>query len=204
MYVSDFHFVQSRKALEQVEQKRDMIWLLFNEITLAVVGGGGGAGLGRQIPALFSSSQLMVTWTKVIAIEVGNSDQFCMYFVFWVYLPWKAVGFCMWDFLHVGPCLWEEIVLLLPLGCFLFSAYIGKVEVLESAAGLALEQEGEGRRERHRVPRKTLRIASWATGGMELLFPGLVTTGRGSICYSGIEGAARKLCLRFVTYTDFC
>lgn len=144
----------------------------------------------------------MVAWTKVIAIEVGNSVQFCAYFVFWVYLSWKAVGFCMWAFLHVGLCLWEEIVLLLPLGCFLFSAYIGKIEVLESAAGLVLEQEREGRREIHRVPPETPRTVAWATGGVELLFPGLMTIGRGSICYSGIEGAVRKLCLRFVTYVD--
>ena len=38
--------------------------------------------------------------------------------------------------------------------------YIGKIEVLESAAGLVLEQEREGRREIHRVPPETLRTVA--------------------------------------------
>ena len=52
------------------------------------------------------------------------------------------------------------------MGYFLFSAYIGKVEVLESAAGLVLEQEREGRRERQRVPRKTedCGLSNWRGG----------------------------------------
>ena len=41
-----------------------------------------------------------------------------------------------------------------------FSAYIGKVEVLESAAGPVLEQERERRREIHTVPPKTPRTVA--------------------------------------------
>lgn len=91
--------MRSRKALEQKDLIRRP---LFNGVTLAAVGGGGGAGLGSQIPALFSSSRLVVAWTKVIAIEVGNSDQFCVYLGVLRVFTVKAVGFCMWAFLHVG------------------------------------------------------------------------------------------------------